>query len=355
MPSYAPPGESASVLALERQLFAGGMLVMFGYGVFVSITGATVYMMLFSSPRKPSWPIIAYIGVLSVGATIFTATNWQWSQNMFIEFRAYPGGPSAYFLEMFDDWVNTFSNAALFANSILVDALVLWRTYLIYDYRKRVIVVPVLWLIATTVLSILTLIQTATPNTNPWQAVQFVVPYFRADSVALNLTMTLMIAGRLIYIRNKLGASLGGQHTSPYLSMAAMLIESSALYSVAGIITIVAFATGSNVAVFMVPLLGEVMCIAPMLILFRVGFGRGYTRSKVRWNSSAYISSVDLRAEQSQPGASVSLARPPAAYARSLAPESSVALHTLHKSESQQNLHFKFPPSRQHSRIRSGS
>ncbi|KZV99150.1 hypothetical protein EXIGLDRAFT_762918 [Exidia glandulosa HHB12029] len=337
--AYPPPGESAQDLATERVLFAGGMLVMLGYGFYVSLTGACVYLMLFSSPRRPSWFIIAYIVVLSIGATLFTGTNWQWSQNLFIENRGYPGGPSQYFVDVFDDWVNTFSNAVMFFNSIVVDSLMLWRTYLIYDYRKRVIVIPVLWLMGTTVLSVLTLIQTATPNSNPYQAVQFVIPYF-GSSIALNLAMTLMIAGRLIYIRKRLSGPLGG--SSPYLSLASMLIESSALYSITGIITIVAFASGSDAAVFMVPILGEVMCIAPMLILLRVGFGSAYTRSRARWNSSAYVSSVsDMRGQHSMQD---SVARPAPIFLRQLSTSGPSSDALMSANASQANLHYKFPP-----------
>lgn len=204
-----------------------------------------------------------------------------------------------------------------------------------------------------TVLSILTLIQSATPNSNPWQAVQFVVPYF-ASSVALNLALTLMITGRLVYIRKRLSGPLGG--SSQYLSLASMLIESSALYSVTGIITVVGFATESTVAIWIVPLLGEVMvratqtsrfafsthfrcqCIAPMLILLRVGFGSAYTRSKARWNSSAYVSSVDMRGEHSAVNSTV--ARPPTIFLRQLSGPSSDALNPSQPP----NLQFKFPP-----------
>lgn len=58
-------------------------------GFYVSLTAACVYLMLFSSPRKPSWPIIAYIVLLSIGATLFTGTNWRWSQNLFVDSRGY--------------------------------------------------------------------------------------------------------------------------------------------------------------------------------------------------------------------------------------------------------------------------
>ena len=43
---------------------------------------------------------------------------------IFIERRNYPGGPPAFFVENFDYWANTVSDAAMLINSLLVDGLV---------------------------------------------------------------------------------------------------------------------------------------------------------------------------------------------------------------------------------------
>ena len=69
---------------------------------------------------------------------------------MFIDDRGYPGGPAAFFEDDFSIWVNTVSNAALLVNNLMVDSLVLWRCYHIWEHSKRAIFLPLLFLIAST-------------------------------------------------------------------------------------------------------------------------------------------------------------------------------------------------------------
>ena len=62
--------------------------------------------------------------MLFCGASVFMVTNYAWSQIMFIDARAYPGGPPAFFSQQFGIWINTVSNSALTINNFMLDALV---------------------------------------------------------------------------------------------------------------------------------------------------------------------------------------------------------------------------------------
>lgn len=60
-------------------------------------------------------------------------------------------------------------------------------------------------------------------------------------SVSLNVIVTISIAALLLLFRRRMSQALGPGHKSSYASMAAMLVESAALYSVFGILFMVPF------------------------------------------------------------------------------------------------------------------
>lgn len=75
-------------------------------------------------------------------------------------------------------------------------------------------------------------------------------------SVFLNVTATLYIVGQLLSKRKAIVKALGPEHSKQYIGIAAMLIESAALYSVFGIIFVASFLHGSAVQNIVLPILG---------------------------------------------------------------------------------------------------
>ncbi|KZV91439.1 hypothetical protein EXIGLDRAFT_570171, partial [Exidia glandulosa HHB12029] len=166
--------------------------------------------------------------------------------------------------------------ASYIANCWLQGALLVYRVWIIYGRGYLATFVPAVVYLAMFVCAALTLYQTSKPGNNPLTDVQFTIPYFSL-TLSLNISLTLLIVGRLLWHRRCLQRTLGPAHGHTYTTLAAMLVESAALYSVTTVVLIVAFVFGSSAAAIVLPLLGEIMCIAPMLILLRVAFGQGYT------------------------------------------------------------------------------
>lgn len=65
--------------------------------------------------------------------------------------------------------------------------------------------------------------------------------------IGLTIIYTLLVAGRLFFLRGQMRDTLGRAHVRPYEVAAIMVIESSALYSVLGILFIFTFALHSDV------------------------------------------------------------------------------------------------------------
>ncbi|KZV99145.1 hypothetical protein EXIGLDRAFT_762913 [Exidia glandulosa HHB12029] len=279
-PSYPPPGEGPVELFLERCLFAGLCIVMLTYGVYLTITIGCLYLMLCHPLNgRRRWSLILYILMLFCGATVFMVTNYAWSQLIFIDARAFPGGPPAFFATQFGIWVNTVSNSALTVNNLMVSSLVLWRCFVIWNYNKLVVLVPFLTLIATAVMGVLTIKQSVEPGTTPWLARGFAIPYFSL-CLGLNILLTTLIVSRLLYMRTKV-RGLGKQHARVYSSLAAVIVDSALPYTLVSALVIVTLTMDENAYVnysstFAVPMLGGVEWIVSMLILLRAAFGRGF-------------------------------------------------------------------------------
>jgi len=290
--SWAPQ-EPPEIIAIEQSLFHGFMLQMLGFGAYLLIAAASLYLTAIRPTRgKRSWGLTAYIIVLTAGTTIFTATNWRFAELMWINYRGFPGGPAAFFEEEFSFWLNTLSNAAYIFNNFLVDGLLLWRCSVFWNYNWLVMLLPILWFLATTVLSVLTTVQSAQPGIGFFaNTIQFAVPYWSL-AVAFNIVITLMIVGRLLWMRAKINRAL--KHNSKiHASVASMMIESAALYSGIGIIFIAGFAREANFSNTLLPFLGEVMSISLLLIILRVASGRSVSQgtfaSMPVWNGSQSI------------------------------------------------------------------
>jgi hypothetical protein len=93
----------------------------------------------------------------------------------------------------------------------------------------------------------------------------------------VNLILTTLIMFRLWRMSRYVKDALGDSHARAYTSIAAMMAESAAPYSICGIIFIATFAANSPGQNLFLPPLGQVMCLSPELIIWRVASGRAWS------------------------------------------------------------------------------
>lgn len=151
-------------------------------------------------------------------------------------------------------------------------------------------------------MGIILLFQLTQPNANLWSvtAVNFAIPYW-SISASLNILVTSMIVLRLLAIRSRTRAALSRYHARTYTSVAAMLIESAALYSCTALLFIITYARDSNIQNLVLPPLGQIQAISPLLIMWRVARGQAISRedfdsesggpSALSWRRTAATSS----------------------------------------------------------------
>lgn len=145
----------------------------------------------------------------------------------------------------------------------------------------------------------------ASPSSVPWSPdpnmlyVHFCSVYW-SFSVALNIVVTLLIVSRLMYMRYMLMKTMQQSEAGIYTSVAAMIIESAALYSIAAIIFLVGYAkqiplqfavepveliqvrlSWSNIAVSLSTRLAH-QGVCPLMIILRVANGNAWSRETYR-------------------------------------------------------------------------
>jgi len=100
--------------------------------------------------------------------------------------------------------------------------------------------------------------QLTQPNGNIWTklSISFATPYWSL-SIALNIILTSLIVSKILWMRRSVSQSLGSQHSKQYTSIVAMLIESAAMYSIAGLVYIICYGINSSAQQIFITILGE--------------------------------------------------------------------------------------------------
>lgn len=134
--TWAPPGETASDLWLERSNFNSVILSGVAYGVHLTLFLFVVHHLIRHPTSKPnaggvrgvrarvSWPLVAYISWNFMLGTFGIAAEAKFNELTFVDNRNYPGGPNAFVANQYSDFVNIFGTAAYVVLNWFADGLV---------------------------------------------------------------------------------------------------------------------------------------------------------------------------------------------------------------------------------------
>ncbi|KAH8980501.1 hypothetical protein EDB86DRAFT_3066830 [Lactarius hatsudake] len=279
-------------LPLERSLYVGNFFRAILYGIELCTFFAAVYCVWgrSSSYRKGRVFYVAYGGVLMMLVTIAVVTDGLWGQYMWIDRRNYPGGPLGFFVATESAWYNVFGSAADATANILGDGLLLYRCYVIWGSRWYIVLLPTLIYMASSVLVIITIVESALPNSFllHGKPANFGVPWV-ALSVSLNILVTTLICARLLHMRAITRELLPPESARMYTSVAAMLIESAAPFSILGIGLVVTEAQGGPLAIAFSYVWGMFCSLSPQMIILRVAMGHGLLKETVEQISTGIV------------------------------------------------------------------
>ncbi|TFK31039.1 hypothetical protein BDQ12DRAFT_740202 [Crucibulum laeve] len=110
-------------------------------------------------------------------------------------------------------------------------------------------------------------------------------------SLAINLTITIMIVARLLFYRYRVTSILGSSHGAPFMSVTSMIVESATLVIIFSTSVLILCSLGPSYYV-VIPLqaLSQMQVVASFWIIFRIAQGKAWSKD----NSDDYIMSRSI-------------------------------------------------------------
>ncbi|KAF8522869.1 hypothetical protein JB92DRAFT_2886584 [Gautieria morchelliformis] len=278
-PLLMSPATPQTDLWLERSRFNGMLLGSVSYGMFLTLTIEATLALLRQRRKKrtplksTSTALLGYLAITFALATIGFGGNAKYTQMIWIDLRDASGGPPLLIQLELDHWINRMALASYYIMEEIMDVLLLYRCFVIWNKNPIVIIFMTTLFLATVAMAILVLTDS---RGAAFYNINFQLAYL-CTSVGTNITYTILVAGRIYATRNRVKALVGKQHAEGYTSVIAMVIESAAMYSTLAVLYIIAFATNSNFSNLIFLAISHVQGIAQLLIILRVANGQAYT------------------------------------------------------------------------------
>ncbi|KAJ7762034.1 hypothetical protein DFH07DRAFT_815045 [Mycena maculata] len=285
-PYYGPVNETATNIEYERTFVAGDVQSGVGYGIQLALY-YTCARFLWRRRKHGLQPklLLAYITCMLLIESLFVIVQARTVQFIYIDNRNYPGGPWAFFLATQTAAINVIFYATLFLLTFLADLLVLWRCWVIWSASGRqnlawaAIAFPGLVILASFVMGTLWTLESSQPNLSMYSAepVSFGTAYY-ALSLGANIIITLLIIGRLVSYRRTLLESLPPDLAHHYISLATVIVESAALYSVFSLLFLITYAINNPTNQTWLGAASDSQQIASLLIIYRLAEGSAWQK-----------------------------------------------------------------------------
>ncbi|KJA28373.1 hypothetical protein HYPSUDRAFT_129120 [Hypholoma sublateritium FD-334 SS-4] len=281
------PDEPAYDIFLERTFLAGDFISGLGYGVQI-VLYASCAIFLWKTRRsrgRQSLFLLLYTTILLSIETIFSAVQARTVQVIYIDNRNYPGGPWAYFLATQNLPINVMFYATLFILTFLSDLLILWRCWIIWGgsgtrISYAVVSFPLILVIASFAMGTLWTLQSSQPGLSLYSALPMAYgTSYYVISLSVNILLTVLITVRLVMYRRKISKILPSIHGNHYLSLAAIFVESAALYSIIALAFIISYAVNNPINQIFLSMASSAQQIAGYLIVYRLAEGRAWNKS----------------------------------------------------------------------------
>ncbi|KAF7290014.1 hypothetical protein HMN09_01306200 [Mycena chlorophos] len=296
--SYRPDESNADIFS-EHTWLQGAFLATLAYGAAAVLYFMTVSLLLASKGRI----LLSYISMMFLLSTLYIAGELKFTQQAFIDDRNIPGGPSAYENVMYNLPIDMLSNVTLVLLAGMCDIINVWRCSIIYRGSRvpwyYVIALPMIMYIASLVLGILWLKEVSSPGSSPYDAMgtNWTIPYLTM-SLALNIIVTLLIVGRLLVCRARINRALGRSHGAHYTSLAAMIVESAAMYSAFALLFLVPFSlattTSTAISQMFLQALSPMQVLSTLLIIFRIAQGKSWSERTAFTISEVHFNNTEL-------------------------------------------------------------
>ncbi|CCM01517.1 uncharacterized protein FIBRA_03573 [Fibroporia radiculosa] len=259
----------------------------FLYGIFFVLAVVSMYLlwMRHRDLRGPSghrgfhsgsWTSV--LAFLLAVVLIFVSTTLHWIIAVIRVFNAfvnYEGGtmPIAYYGNLSRP-TEVIQSGALVFTAVVNDAMMIYRLWVVWSHRTSIVIFPLCTLLGLIACGIGLIYQFTRFKVGQDVFISALGRWLTSDAVftlCTNLYCTVMIAWRIW----RINSTLKGMRTrsSHLMSVLAIIVESSALYTVWTVFFLATYESGSNLQFVSIETLAMIAGISFMLINVRVGLG----------------------------------------------------------------------------------
>ncbi|TFK53453.1 hypothetical protein OE88DRAFT_1733375 [Heliocybe sulcata] len=252
------------------------------YGINIVLFGFSLAFLVWRrETANINWLMLLSTCVIFMASTAHFGIAFNNLVTAFITQRDAPGGPAA----IINSADLVFPINLMFSiNNFLGDCLLTYRCWLVWQKSIRIALVPILLLvvyIASAIVGLYNFHQEAKYGNHFTAGIADFGTASFAISLALNILVTSLIAGRIYHLARQTRAVLPPRHAKQYMTIITIILESGALFTAAQVIflaiwhqSIVNHATGADAITAV--MVAQIYCIVPTLIIVRVGSGKAY-------------------------------------------------------------------------------
>ncbi|KAF5366583.1 hypothetical protein D9758_008937 [Tetrapyrgos nigripes] len=286
-------------LPLDTAIFASLWVETFLNGLFTVLFSICVWVLLYSKRRarkQVNKPLLIAAIVTYTLSTGHVITDFVRGVVAFINYKDNAEGALGYLAQLWT-WSNVFREAIYVTNNVVADSLVVYRCYVVWGNSIKIIIVPVIMLLGSTICGYAAVygFSTVTPGEDvfvsaiaDWGTALFSI------SLSTNITVTSLIAGRIWWVSRQTSQVLGAKHSRKYSQALEIVIESGAIFAVTQLILLVLYVLRHNAQYIVFDSMAQIMGIVPTLIIVRIGLGMsaeahtnyGTTLNKISFSSA---------------------------------------------------------------------
>lgn len=268
------------------------------YGIHIVLFGFSLTFLVWRRGKTNiNWLMLLSTCVIFCASTAHFGVAFNNLVTAFITKRDEPGGPAA----VINSADLVFPINLMFSiNNFLGDCILTYRCWVVWQKDLRVALVPILLLlvyVASAIVGLYNFHQEAKYGNHFTAGIADFGTASFAVSLALNILMTSLIAGRIYSLARQNRIALSARHTKQYMSIIGIILESGALFTAAQVVFLAIWhqstfhhATGADAITAV--MVAQVYCIVPTLIIVRVGSGSSYDNTSALGGSQKPVSTI---------------------------------------------------------------
>ncbi|GJE85142.1 hypothetical protein PsYK624_012200 [Phanerochaete sordida] len=251
------------------------------YGIYVVTFTRCAYVLFFDRQgikQTINWPMVVVMALMAIFTTLDLALGLRHNLDAFVFYHG-AGGAAAEF-DNISYWVNVMKTVDTQVMSLIGDAMLIYRCFVIFSHSWAIAFVPLLMWLADVACSVMIILITATLHTDTLISQQKLLKPFLYSFFAVTIALNFLTTGLIVWKIRKINRgttshvpqkTTGSRRPRTRLEhVIRIIIESGMLYTVFVILTFACELAGSNAIYGVSDMMVVVVGICFNLIIIRV-------------------------------------------------------------------------------------